>query len=478
MSPLPRSRVSVWLFVALLWNSIAAGACWKSSADGASAGDSRPLPNQPTQPSRKEAPVSDTGLRLWSWNAPRTSQGDASLARDDAQAKQDTPAVAVRLRGRIQADAILVNQSEPDKAIIGNIQNVVGFRRARLGAAGSVGEQVAWVAEFEFAGGGIAFKDVLVEVKELPLLRRVYVGHMQEPFSLEGATSSNYMPFVERSPIAALDPFFNWGVAFASYTENERFTLAAGIFRSGTDNTGTDSGDGNDLAYTVRLTALPWYDDQEESYRLMHLGAAFSQRFPKNDQVTFNQGAQSNLLQIDENALTPFVRNITIPASQNQLYNLEWATVLGPCMVQAEWSATTIDELGGNTVFLWGTYGLASFFLTGEHHTYLTKDGAFGVTHVREPFLCLHGPKTIGHGPGAWELLARVAYLDFDDANIPRSTNGLPLGNKLTQLTLGINWYWNDNARFMFNYVHAIPIDPTFGPSAADAFFIQTALYW
>ena len=58
---------------------------------------------------------------------------------------------AIELRGRIQADAILVNQSEKNKEIIGNIQNATGFRRARLGAQGSVGEQVHWIAEFDFA---------------------------------------------------------------------------------------------------------------------------------------------------------------------------------------------------------------------------------------------------------------------------------------------------------------------------------------
>src|SRR5262245_12981475 len=66
----------------------------------------------------------------------------------------------VELRGRIHADAIFANQSPTDKALIGDLQNAVGFRRARLGAQGTVGEQMRWVSEFEFAGGEIAFKDV------------------------------------------------------------------------------------------------------------------------------------------------------------------------------------------------------------------------------------------------------------------------------------------------------------------------------
>src|SRR5947209_16247494 len=68
----------------------------------------------------------------------------ADLSQLDRE-ENDKP--AIRLRGRIHTDAIEVTQSLRDKMIFGNIQNAVGFRRARLGAEGEVGEQVNWVAE-------------------------------------------------------------------------------------------------------------------------------------------------------------------------------------------------------------------------------------------------------------------------------------------------------------------------------------------
>src|SRR5262249_33259772 len=157
--------------------------------------------------------------------------------------------------------------------------NATGFRRARLGAQGSVGDQVNWVAELDFAGGNISFKDVFVGVSDLPIIRRIRVGHMVEPFSLEGYTSSNYFPFVERSPIDSFDPARNWGVGIFSYSPNQRATLDLGVFRSGTSNSsGNDISDGNDIAYDVRVTGLPWYDAESDGRYLMHLGAAFSQR--------------------------------------------------------------------------------------------------------------------------------------------------------------------------------------------------------
>ena len=110
------------------------------------------------------------------------------------------PDPQIHLRGRINADAVFVNQSASNQAIFGDYQNAVGFRRARLGAHGQVGGQVEWLSEFDFAGGEVAFKDVWIGLKDLPWVRRVRVGHMREPFSLEGQISSNDITFNERSP--------------------------------------------------------------------------------------------------------------------------------------------------------------------------------------------------------------------------------------------------------------------------------------
>jgi phosphate-selective porin OprO/OprP len=397
--------------------------------------------------------------------------------RELSSREDDKPAIEVR--GRIHTDAILINQSEKNKAILGDVENATGFRRARLGAQGTVGEQVNWVAEFDFAGGDISFKDVFVGVNQLPIVRRVRVGHMIEPFSLEGQTSSNYFPFVERSPIMALDPARNWGVGMFSYTDDERATLALAAFRSGTSNaSGNDVGDGNDMAYDLRITGLPWYDAASEGRYLMHLGGAFSQRYPKNDIVTFNQGPQSSLLTFSDDPGSPFLPTVKVSASQYQLYNLDWALVLGPLSFQAEWTAADLDQIGGGSVFFNGCYVFASWFLTGENRQYLPRDGTFGMTRVRSPFLCLKGKPQLRYGPGAWELTACFAYVNFNSPNLPPQANGLRVGDRDAELTVGVNWYLNDYARLLFNYVHAVPVDPNFGPSYADAFFIRTAIFW
>src|SRR5262245_34159342 len=77
--------------------------------------------------------------------AGETGSGDGKTAKpaddkkaDDKKSDDDTKEKEIKpvfeLRGRINTDAILVNQSARNQAIIGDIENATGFRRARLGA--------------------------------------------------------------------------------------------------------------------------------------------------------------------------------------------------------------------------------------------------------------------------------------------------------------------------------------------------------
>ncbi len=212
-----------------------------------------PLPASTDQKPQSSAPAVPASQE----NDPLLSSTgtDTVAAPDDSQAATPT----IKLRGRIQPETVIVSQSEKNQAIIGPLQDATGFRRARLGAEGTVGDQVNWVAEFDFAGGVISFRDVYVGVNELPVIDRVRVGHFIEPLSLEGMTSSNYFSFVERSPAYALEPARNWGVGIYSYTENERATLDVAAFRSGTSNsTGDAIGNGNQngLRFPLHLPAM------------------------------------------------------------------------------------------------------------------------------------------------------------------------------------------------------------------------------
>jgi phosphate-selective porin OprO/OprP len=60
-------------------------------------------------------------------------------------------------------------------------------------------------------------------------------------------------------------------------------------------------------------------------------------------------------------------------------------------------------------------------------------------------------------GWGAWEIAGRVSTLNLNDANVQ--------GGSITDLTAGINWYWNPYTKLVLNYIHSHVNDPAFGPS-------------
>lgn len=384
----------------------------------------------------------------------------------------------VQLRGRIHTDAVFVDQSERNKQTVGDLENATGFRRARIGAQGTVGEQVHWVAEFDFATGTVQFMDVYLGVKQLPFLGEVRVGHMLEPFSLEAMSTSNDITFLERTGNNPLYPGLNWGVAAYRAAADGLSTFQVGGYRTGNDDVGLDVTDHGDWALTTRTTRLLWDDEQTEGRSLLHVGGAMSFRRPRNGVATFRERAGNRLIGVGEQSSTPFVPTLLIPAENFQEYNLEAAAVCGPLSLQSEWGCAAIPQTGGGFVFLHGFYLSASYFLTGEHRAYARGDGTFERTRVLSPFFLLDGVRGVIRGPGAWEVTARFDYTDFRDPDIPRSSAGLPVGDLLLQGTIGFNWYLNDSTRFMFNYIFAELRSPAFGTSHASLFSTRFAVCW
>jgi phosphate-selective porin OprO/OprP len=397
-----------------------------------------------------------------------------------ALAAEPTPAPTARLRGRIEADAVLASQSAASKLLLGDLQNGYGFRRARLGAEGKLGGAGEYVAEVDFAGGSVRLRDVFVGLTALPGVREARVGYFREPFSLEGATSSRFITFLERSPLNQLDPTRNWGVAGYWWPDGERLTVAVGAFRTGTDGTGFSGGDEDAWAVTARLTGLPVDDLDADAPRLVHVGAAFSHRSPAGGVVRYAQQPQSSLLALPDNPASPFLPPIDIPAAGQQLYNLQAAGVYGPASVQAEWFGTAIERQAGGVVFLHGFYAYGSLFLTGEHRGYSRTRAAFDRVVVRRPLVRTDGRPAAGFG--AVELTARVSVADFASPGLaaapPAGTPGPTAGTVLYQATWGANWYLNDYVRLMFNYTLAVPAVRGAPALPVHVFGLRTAVYW
>ncbi len=370
-----------------------------------------------------------------SWKAEVDAKLKAIADREAAAKKEAASRPSVRAGGRIHLDFANFDEDPgfPD------YENGTEFRRARIGLAGEAFEVIDYKIEMDFAEQ-TAFKDVYLTINELPVLQHVRIGHFKEPFSLEELTSSNYITFMERSSPNVFAPVRNTGImAFGHPGNNENMTFALGGFYGEIDDTPpiflNDSGSG---ALTMRFTYLPWYEEATGCRRLLHTGISYSFRKFSEETVRYRQRPEAHL------AGRP-VDTGTIVADSTNLLGGELALVYGPFSAQTEYIASYTQE--PDQTFQ-GAYVYVSYFLTGESRAYSRSSGAFSRVKPFENFfqvLDCDGATQIT-GKGAWEIAYRYSYLDLQDT---------VLGGRMSNHTIGLNWYLNPYTRIMWNYVRS-----------------------
>jgi len=91
-----------------------------------------------------------------------------------------------------------------------------------------------------------------------------------------------------------------------------------------------------------------------------------------------------------------------------------------------------------------GWYADAAWTITGESRKY--KQGKFYQVDPAKKFSLKNG------GWGAWELATRYSAVDMDSQD-----NNLR-GGKISNITVALNWYLNNNLRLMGDYTRAFDI--------------------
>ncbi|MFM8709439.1 MAG: OprO/OprP family phosphate-selective porin, partial [Planctomycetia bacterium] len=345
-------------------------------------------------------------------------------------------------------------------ASIGDLQDGAQFRRLRIGGRGTAFEVFEYSLGVDFAlAYNPSYLDNYIEWKQLPWLQNVRVGHYFEPFSLERVTQNRNNTFMERSLVDTFAPARNMGIMTYGVTENELATWAIGTFRTNSDNTGNDSFDSGQ-ALTMRGTCLPFWDEESDGRYYLHLGAAYSWRDTSQNQVRFRNTPEmrkqqpatvfgpvgppspSNYQNGLPSPFAPiFVDTGNIRADNFQLFDPEFALILGPLSLQSEYAFATVDQIGGPPLFFNGYMAQLSYFLTGEHRPYDRTQGIHGRLKPFEDFFRVRtASQGIQTGTGAWEVAARFSNITLNDKNIR--------GNNLTDFTIGLNWYLNPYTRW------------------------------
>lgn len=362
------------------------------------------------------------------------------------------------LGGRMLADAVFFHQNAASRAALTDAQDSVFFRSLRLVASGDMFDVFSYKLEVDFAGKTdasglpannpsfweqVAFKDVYFQVKELPLLGNVRVGHFKEPFSLEQLESTLVQTFMERSVADVFAPARNMGVMALDFNEEQTRTWAYGVFRQMDETPPYASADNGGWAFAARTTWLPWYDEPSDGRGLLHLGLGY--RY-----LDFDNATQRIRQRPETNAGPRVVDTGNVGHMQNvNEIGPELAFVYGPFSLQSEWIGAFYNRGDGfDNLYFNGYYIYASYFLTGEHRTYNRREGRFDRVRPFENFFRVRTEDgSVATGKGAWELAYRYSNISLDDA-----AAGV-LGGRAQDHTFGVNWYLNPYMRLMCNYV-------------------------
>jgi len=366
----------------------------------------------------------------------------------------------IGLTGRLHLDAGDYFNVHPDSKATGPGDLSSGFnaRRARIGVTGKVDGD--WGYTFIYDAGnsqdntpkGIQTAQVAYNGFKNTALE---FGYSDTFFTLDEATSSNDIMFLERASPGAIATGLNAGDFRSNVgvrTWDDRYWVGAYF-------TGPAQGQAHNL------TAEQYGAFQRATYQVLkgddysvHLGVGVDEliKAPNTGIGTANGISLSDApeLRIDNTALlnTGTIGTLANPLEDAQVYNFEAAAAYRNLFFQGEFFHFDVDRRGLPGASFDGGYGEVSYVLTGEQHKYNPSAGAYGGIIPDHPVSLSSG------GIGAWEVAARVSYISLiDDFISGESISKQPAaidGGKQTNLTFGVNWYVNSNMRYMINYVH------------------------
>ncbi|HYV38111.1 MAG TPA: porin, partial [Gemmataceae bacterium] len=377
--------------------------------------------------------------------------------------------------GWVQLENVFWNESpnliSTGKNPVGELEDGNFWRRLRLQLNGQVFDvfEYDFIYAFETTPNGVtSLDDFWMGAKDIPFIGTLRAGHFHTPTGLEGDqfSSSVGMTFLERSSMTdAFTANLGTGVLQSNAWFDQCVTFSSAFFRQDIGvNSGTFFGDG-EYAAAGRLTCLPYYENDGRC--LVHLGADVSWyhatrggnetvdpqfvRLRARPEMRDSQGLYDGASH--DGALLPgnagrLVDTGNIQCDSKSVYDTEFLWIAGPFSVQAEYSwcavnAAVINKKERGDLWFDGGYLQLSYFLTGENRTYDKRFGKLGRTGIASPntpFWVVNDENGgFNWGIGAWEIAARWSHLNLNNAEGP------VLGGIMDGLTLGVNWYLNNN---------------------------------
>ena len=374
-----------------------------------------------------------------------TTAGDKGfiLASPDA-------ATSLRIRSLIQVDSRWFGD--------GNVNNndALLLRRGRIGLEGKINKTTEYQITGEYAGSSASILDANVTLTYSPEFQ-VKLGRFKTPVGLEQLQSDAAALFIERSLVSQIAPNRDIGVQLGGELSKGEVSYAIGLFNGiqdgGNNSDQKDANDGKDIA--ARVTFQPWINEEGSalaglsfglggSYGLQDTNAAIGTKYKSDGQQDF----------FATRATAFSTGRVSRYSPQVSYYN-------GGLSVLGEYIASTSEvglAAGSKTKIKNTAWQLATgYVLTGEKASYK------GVAPAND------FDRAAGSW-GAFEVVARVAVLDIDDAAFVGGASSFAdpaaSATKATSFAVGANWYLSKVSRVSVDFTHT-KFDITAGSTPA-----------
>jgi phosphate-selective porin OprO/OprP len=354
----------------------------------------------------------------------------------------------IKLRGVLHFDGRFMATDQPD------LPDQWQATRVRPIVEGTVGGIYDFRFTPDFGQGRTVIQDAYVTGRFKPGFQ-VTAGKFKAPVGLERLQSANDIRFVSRALPTSLVPNRDLGVQVAGNLLGDRLSYAAawlnGANDGGSSETFGDVDTNSDKEWAARIFANPFVESDHFALRGLGIGIAGTWTDQQGTAAqpllpSYRSPAQGTFFRYRTGAAPTLADGERTRLAPQFYYSVGRFGLLGEYTeVSQGVSRTTTAGLRSGTVDTTAWQLAASWFLTGEEAGFrgFKPNSVFSLEQDTW---------------GAFELTARYHELSIDDDAFEGGANSFAdpsaSARQASGYTLGLNWYLNQNLKWVLNYEH------------------------
>ncbi|MDR0391702.1 MAG: hypothetical protein LBH59_07330 [Planctomycetaceae bacterium] len=374
--------------------------------------------------------------------------------------------------GRVYFDSYSVSNQEGSATGLTSLNTLTdynGLRDLRVGVKGEgydIFDYKVDLCFIEQTGGtsnnsSVNLKDVWFGVKNVPLLEYVRIGHYRledGASNMTGGTNTTFFEFDGRDFATGR----RIGISSRHLWAQDTIRFFAGFFyeRNIANRARFDRNNDQGSIANFRLTFLPYAsrgkDGKIDGKDFLFFGGNYSYY----DLSKSTTGTQSTSFTERFGNLDLTLQQITVNAASYNKFGLEFIYQCEAFTLQSEtyanvYNSSKLTNGVSRDRTIWGTYITAKYFLTGDYRKFSAENAAWGGVSLRHNLeLKKVNDSNFAEWIGGLELAVKWSYTDtsdFYDVAVNRFTGSV------NDITIGLNWYWSPQARWLFDYIHVMP---------------------